>query len=168
MKKIITGSLALILIISFSFVLTAQQTDIYERPRQFERSREYDAKHYRVELTFDLDEKILWGTNTITLTPLKNEFYTCMLDAEGLVVDAVKNPTGHQLEFEQTDKRLIVHFPEAYNFGEEVLFTVEYHAEDPKSGLYFDDESEEHPQMVTTVSWPENAQLRLSPRQGHP
>jgi len=161
MKKIIIGSLALILVIFFSFVLTAQQTDIYERPRQFERSRDYDVKHYRLELTFDLDEKIFWGTNTITLTPLKNEFYECMLDAEGLVVDAVKNPTGHQLEFEQTDKRLIVHFPEAYNFGEEVLFTVEYHAEDPKSGLYFDDESEEHPQMVTTVSWPENAHFWL-------
>ena len=161
MKKIIIGSLALILVIFFSFVLTAQQTDIYERPRQFERSRDYDVKHYRLELTFDLDEKIFWGTNTITLTPLKNEFYRCMLDAEGLIVDAVKNPTGHQLEFEQTDKRLIVHFPEAYNFGEEVLFTVEYHAEDPKSGLYFDDESEEHPQMVTTVSWPENAHFWL-------
>jgi hypothetical protein len=104
MKKIITASVATVLVVSLTLVLFAQQTqtDIYKRPRQFERSRDYDAKHYRVELTFDLDEKIFWGTNTITLTPLKNEFYTCVLDAEELVVDAVKNPEGQQLEFEQT------------------------------------------------------------------
>ncbi|MEE8604635.1 MAG: M1 family metallopeptidase [Candidatus Aminicenantaceae bacterium] len=163
MKKIITGSLIIVWILSLSIVLSAQQTkfDIYKRPRQFERSRDYDAKHYRLELTFDLDKKIFWGTNTIALTPLKNEFYTCVLDAEELVVDAVKNPEGIQLEFEQTGRHLIVHFPEAYNIGEEVLFTVEYHAEDPQRGLYFDDETEEHPQMVTTVSWPENAHFWL-------
>lgn len=159
MKKTITVSLAMLFILPLSFFLQAQQAqlDIYNRPRQFERSRDYDAKHYRVELTFDLDKKIFWGTNTITLTPLKNEFTTCVLDAEELVVDTVKNPAGTQLEFEQTDRQLIVHFPEAYNFGEEVHFTVEYHAENPKRGLYFDDKTDEHPQMVTTVSWPENA-----------
>ncbi|UCE39879.1 MAG: M1 family metallopeptidase [Candidatus Aminicenantes bacterium] len=151
--------MATILIVSLSFLLPAQQTqlDIYKRPRQFERSRDYDAKHYRVELTFDLDEKIFWGTNTITLTPLKNEYYTCVLDAEELIVDAVKNPAGAQLEFEQTERHIIVHFPDAYNFGEDVLFTVEYHAKDPQRGLYFDDKTDEHPQMVTTVSWPEYA-----------
>jgi aminopeptidase N len=158
MKRFIkgSGSLTGILILFFSLSLPAQQTDIYKRPRQFERSRDYDARHYRLELTFDLDEKIFWGTNTITLSPLKNDFFTCVLDAEELVVDDVKNPAGRQLEFEQTDRHLIVHFPEAYNYGEEVLFTVEYHAENPKQGIHFDDRTAEHPQMVTTTSWPEN------------
>ena len=159
MKKIISAFIATALILALSNILLAQQApeDVYQRPRQFERNQDYDAKHYRVELTFDLDEKIFWGTNTITLTPLKNEFYKCRLDAEELVVDAVKNPGGAQLEFEQTDRHLMVHFPEAYNFGEEVQFTVEFHAENPKHGLYFDDETEVNPQMVTTVSWPNYA-----------
>jgi aminopeptidase N len=159
MKKMIAASSAVVLILFFSFDLFAQQTqtDIYKRPRQFERSRDYDVKHYRVELTFDLDKKTFWGTNTVTLAPLKNEFTKCKLDAEELVVDDVKNPAGVPLEFEQTDRHLIVHFPEGYNYGEEVLFTVEYHAENPKYGLFFDDRTEDHPQMVTTVSWPEYA-----------
>jgi len=159
MKKLIAASLTAIFIVSLSLALFAQQTqiDIHKRPRQFERSRDYDAKHYRVELTFDLGEKTFWGTNTITLTPLKNEFYACVLDAEELIVDAVKNPAGAQLQFDQTNRHIIIHFPEAYNFGEEVHFTVEYHAENPKRGLYFDDLTDEHPQMVTTVSWPEYA-----------
>jgi aminopeptidase N len=163
MKKIITASLATVLVASLSFILFAQQTqtDIYQRPRQFERSRDYDAKHYRLELTFDLEEKTFWGTNTITLAPLKNEFYTCEMDAEELIVDDVKNSSGAKLEFEQTDRHLIVHFPEGYNYGEEVLFTVEYHAENPKTGIHFDDLTDEHPQMVTTTSWPENAHFWL-------
>ena len=157
MKKILSGLLAIILIASFAVLLSAQQEDIYKRPRQFERSRDYDAKHYRVELTFDLDEKIFWGTNTILLASLRDDFEKCVLDAEELVVDAVKNPDGSHLEYEQTDRHLIVHFPKTYSFGEEILFTVEYHANNPKRGLYFDEKTEEHPQMVTTVSWPEYA-----------
>jgi aminopeptidase N len=163
MKKIIATTLTAVLIVSFSSVLFAQRTqaDIYQRPRTLERSRDYDAQHYRVELTFDLDEKTFWGTNTITLTPLKNEFTRCQLDAEDLIVDNVKNPTGMELDFEQTGRHLIVYFPEGYNFGEEVLFTVAYHATNPKNGIHFDDRTDEHPQMVTTTSWPENTHFWL-------
>jgi aminopeptidase N len=161
MKKIITISLTILGILSLSYILSAQDTDIYARPRQFERSRDYDAKHYRLELTFDLDAKTFWGTNTITLTPLKNEFYTCVLDAVDLTVDSVQNPDGTELEFEQAEGKLIVRFPEAHDYGEEVLFTVAYHARDPEQGLFFDDKTEDHPQMVTTVSWPENARYWL-------
>jgi aminopeptidase N len=163
MKKIIRASLATLCIVSLGFGVFAQQmqTDIYKRPRQFERSRDYDAKHYRVELSFDLDEKIFWGTNTITLTPLKNEFSACVLDAEELVVDAVKNAAGTPLEFEQTKRHLIVRFPKAYSFDQEVLFTVQYHAKNPKQGIHFDDLTNEHPQMVTTTSWPENTHYWL-------
>lgn len=157
MKKIISGSLAIILIVSASISLSAGQIDIYKRPRQFERSRDYDAKHYRLELTFDLDEKIFWGTNTITLTSLRDEFEKCVLDAEELRVDAVRNPDGTQLEFEQTGRHLIVYFPRTHSYGDEVHFTVEYHAKDPRYGLHFDDETEEHPQMATSTSWPEYA-----------
>lgn len=159
MKKITAVLITLFFAVPAASVFAGlqTQTDVYERPRQFERCRDYDVKHYRVELTFDLDKKTFWGTNTITLAPMKNEFTLCKLDAEELVVDEVKNPAGTPLEFEQTDRHLVVRFPEGYNYGEEVRFTVSYHAEDPEYGLFFDDETEEHPQMVTTVSWPEYA-----------
>jgi aminopeptidase N len=159
MKKNLTGSLTVILI-SFLFLflfLPAQQTNIYERPRQFERSRDYDAQHYRLELTFDLDQKTFWGTNTITLTPLRDDFTECVLDAEELIVDSVKTPDGTPLSFEQSETHLTIHLPKACRYGQEILFTVEYHAKDPKYGLFFDDETARHPQMVSTSSWPEYA-----------
>jgi len=159
MRKAVAALLTIFFILSLPSILPAlqRQSDIYQRPRQFERSRDYDAKHYRVELTFDLDKKTFWGTNTITLTPLKNEFTRCQLDAEELVVDGVKNPAGMELDFEQTDRNLIVYFMEGYNYGEEIRFTISYHAANPKNGIHFDDRTEEHPQMVSTTSWPENA-----------
>jgi len=54
--------------------LEAQQIDIYSRPKQVERSRDYDAIHYRVFLSFDLDGQSFTGENLITLTPLDDGF----------------------------------------------------------------------------------------------
>ncbi len=157
MRRTITISTTIITFLSLIFVWPAQQSDIYQRPRQFERSRDYDAKHYRIELTFDMDKKAFWGTNTITLTPLKDDFRECVLDAEELTVDSVKAPDGASLEFEQTNRHLIVRLPDAYNYGEEIHFTVIYHAMDPNHGLFFDEVRPSNPRMISTISWPEYA-----------
>ena len=49
--------------------LPAQQVDVWSRPIQTERTRQADFIHYRVNLTFDLEEKVFLGENRITLTP---------------------------------------------------------------------------------------------------
>ncbi len=68
MKKLIS---ILVILLSLSFFLEAQKIDVYQRPLQTERSRDFDAKHYRIALTFDLDKKYFEGENQITLSPLK-------------------------------------------------------------------------------------------------
>jgi len=150
-------SAVLLILISFSFILHAQKIDVYQRPLKYERSRDYDAKHYRVILTFDLDKKSFWGENKITLSPLKDDFKECVLDAEELTVTSVINDQNLPLQFKQTDKHLFVYFSKAYSYGKAVSFTVKYHAEDPKYGLFFDNEGPTNPKMVSTVSWPEYA-----------
>lgn len=145
------------LLIFSSLILYAQKIDVYKRPLQYERSRDYDARHYRIELTFDLDKKYFLGEKRITLSPLKDEFRECVLDAEELTVTSVSADKNLPLKFEQTDKHLFVHFPRAYSYGRTVTFTVKYFGEDPKHGLFFDDERPSNPKMVSTVSWPEYA-----------
>ncbi len=157
MKKTVITTLLIAALISSFLVLFAQKEDIYTRPRQFERSRNYDVQHYRIDLTFDLDKKKFWGTNTITLTPLNDGFKECVLDAEELSVISVINSAETALEFKQTKKHLIIQFSKVYNYGDEITFCVEYRATDPQHGLFFDDQSADHPQMVSTVSWPEYA-----------
>ena len=39
----------------------AQQVDIYKRPVQAERSRDFDAIHYKITLNVDMDKKTLTG-----------------------------------------------------------------------------------------------------------
>jgi aminopeptidase N len=135
----------------------AQQTNIYDRPVQVERSREYDAKHYQIELEVDLDAKTFAGKNTITLSPLNSGFQTCRLDQEGLVITEVLEERNIPLRFEQTKQEVIIHFPAPYSAGQEVVFTVFYHGHNPSAGLLFDDESPHHPQMASTSSFPDHA-----------
>lgn len=153
--KRIASFLSILLI--FSSFLSAQKIDVYERPLQSERSRDYDAKHYCIALTFDLEKKYFQGENQITLSPLKDDFQECVLDAQELVVTAVLDSNNNPLEFQQTDKNLTVVLSKIYDYGEIVTFTVKYHATEPKHGLFFDEEGPANPRMVSTVSWPDKA-----------
>jgi hypothetical protein len=48
----------------------AQQVDWSKKALQSERSRAYDALHYRIAIRLDLDAKSFAGETTITLTSL--------------------------------------------------------------------------------------------------
>ena len=154
MRIILSGFL---IVCCFSAITDAQQTDIYLRPVQVERSRDYDALHYRVSLTFDLDEKTLWGENLITLTPLADGFTRCLLDAEELIVDSVTDSEKRELRFEQSAEQLSIFFSRSYSYSDTITFAVKYHASDPQQGLFFDEKTPDHPRMVSTDSWPDEA-----------
>jgi aminopeptidase N len=154
MKKCFAG-LILALVVMGS--LTAQKIDISKRPLQQERSRDYDVKHYRIALTFDLDKKSFWGENRITLSPLKDGFTDCRLDAEEMTVTRVFGKNNSPLQFRQSEKHITVCLAQAYPYGDDVTFTVKYRATDPKQGLYFEDKTPERPQMVSVASWPDRA-----------
>lgn len=152
--KIMLRILCVFLVLSYSF---AQRIDVYKRPRQVERSRDYDVQHYRLELAFDLEAKRYRGSNTVTFSPLKDGFQRCILDAEELTVTSVKSSENTPLAFEQTDRHLIICFPHPFRYGGSVSFTIDYQGHDPRHGLFFDEQTPQHPRMVSTVSWPEYA-----------
>ena len=90
--------------------LMAQKINVYDRPVQVERSRDFDAKHYRIELKVDLDTKSFEGKNRITLSPLKSGFQVCHLDQEEMNITDVLDKQDHPLRFEQTKHDLAVYF----------------------------------------------------------
>ena len=170
MKRILSAILTLCCVLAIALPATAQPGDLYSRPRQAERSRTYDALHYRIHLTFDVATKSFTGENTITLTPLRDEFTTCVLDAETFTVDSVRDEAGRPLDFEQPPHQLIVRFPTAYAYDDTLTFTVAYHADnvdiDSEAygmaasydlGIDFKDETEDNPQLINTLSFPEGA-----------
>ncbi len=150
-------NIVIFIMIACSVNLFAQKIDIYKRPIQVERSHDFDAQHYRLTLTFDLDRKEFWGENKVTLTPLRDEFMECVLDAKELVVTAVLNHQHMPLKFKQTDQKLIIYLSRAYSYKEEVIFTIKYYAKDPKKGFFFSEETPRNPKMVSTDSFPDEA-----------
>ncbi len=153
-KKSLISGLILVLACSFLF---SQKVDVYQRPLQIEPNRDYDARHYRISLTFDLEGKRFWGENRITLASLIEGLTECALDAEELTVDSVSDEAGQPLPFEQTERKIFIRLPRKYGFGEVAAFSVRYQGHDPKHGLFFDEETPDHPLMVSTVSWPDCA-----------
>jgi len=81
--------------------LYGRNIDVYSRTLQTERSREFDAIHYRIKLRFDEDKGMFWGETTITFRPLSDNFDKCSFDAEKFTVSSVKNQSGQPLEFHQ-------------------------------------------------------------------
>ena len=137
--------------------LAAQEVDVWNRPIQVERSRSLDFIHYRVRLTFDLDTKAFWGENEITLTPLASGVERCVLDAEEMVITGAMDAAGRELRYVQGDTSVTVTFPQALAYGDTVTLTVRFRGDNPQQGLFFDDATEDHPQMVSTDSWPDEA-----------
>jgi aminopeptidase N len=133
-----------------------QQVDIYSRPEQFERSRDYDALHYRLEFRFDREHKTYQGTNTITLKPLRDDFRECKLDSETHTVTSARDAEGNSLAFEQTGRHLFVRWTDPIPYGEEVTFEVEFEGRNGRTGVKFLDAAETHPEQINTYGWPEN------------
>jgi aminopeptidase N len=137
--------------------LATQQVDVWSRPVQVERSRTCDFIHYRVSLSFNLKTKVFRGENRITVTPLSDGVDRCELDAEEITIVDVADESGRRLAYVQGDTSVVVAFPQPLTYGDTVDFTVAYRGENPQNGFFFDDASEDHPQMVSTDSWPDEA-----------
>ena len=100
------GSLFPILfIVPIAALVLAQSVDVSSRPENFEKSRDYDALHYRLKFRFDERNKIYWAENKITLAALADGLQKCMLDAEDFQVVSVVGQNENPLKYKQTDKQ---------------------------------------------------------------
>jgi aminopeptidase N len=147
--------LAAALLIACATTASAQPVDWSTKSLQAERSRAYDALHYRVVIRLDLDRKSFEGEATVSLTSLTEGLSTCVLDAEEFTVTKVVSDWGEPLEFTQTDRELLVRMPRPLAFGETRSFTCFYAGADPKAGLRFVAASAANPQLVFSDSWPD-------------
>jgi len=166
MKKLVVLIFLSLSVSLMAQVCYAQKIDVYKRPLQTERSRDYDAIHYKVKLRFDEDKKVFWGENTITISPFKNSFTKCVLNAKDFVVTSVQNKNTKSLKFEQTDNQLTINFKKSYHYSDTISFTVYYNSADFKTkaevsrrstGISFFDETPNHPKIIEAISWPEGA-----------
>ena len=87
--------------------------------------------HYRIHLTVDKAKRSFWGDTTVSLKPLRDDFSTCVLDAETFVVSKVETETHQPLRFVQSETSLTVYLPHPYGYGQRLSFVVYYREDDP-------------------------------------
>ena len=143
-------------VLAFVLAVPAQTIDFSKKVLQSERSRSYDALHYRIKIKLDLDRRSFDGETTVTLSSLRDGLEACVLDAEEFSVASVISDYGAPLKFEQSAKELKVYLPRPFKFGETTSFTCFYSGRDPKQGLKFTAETPDNPQLVFSDSFPDN------------
>jgi aminopeptidase N len=150
-----------ITIIIFLFITLqtgiSQKVDVYNRPVQTERSRDFDAIHYKITLNVDLEKKILAGKNQITLSPLNDGLEKCVLDASYLIVENVINGDGKILPFEQKNDQVLIALGRKYNHADTLDISLEYTLNKPAHGIKFIDATATNPLMVSTDCFPNKA-----------
>jgi aminopeptidase N len=150
-------------IVSFYFLFfvlqaaEAQKIDIYSRPIQAERSRDFDAVHYKIMLDVDIVNKTLTGENQITLSPLNDNVDKIVIDAKYLVVNSVTDSHGKALKFEQGDSQVFIHLSHSYGHTDTVRLNVKYGLHKQTAGLKFIDSTASNPLMVSSDCFPDKA-----------
>lgn len=137
--------------------LSAQVSENGKIPVSQERSRDYDAIHYLIELSIDLERKFLKGQNTITLKPLRDNLRVVKLDAQSLIATDVLDARGFPLKYKQTDDNIFVNLDKAYDSSDSISFTIKYYLSEAVSGLKFIDEEGDRPLMVSSSCFPNKA-----------
>lgn len=84
--------------------LAGQTINFRQKPIQSERSRRFDALHYRISVFLDIKEKSFQGNTTVTLSSLQNGLDKIVLDAEAFTVIQVRSQWGEELPFCQSEK----------------------------------------------------------------
>ncbi|MBI3467109.1 MAG: DUF3458 domain-containing protein [Planctomycetes bacterium] len=159
-------SLATLLIVCLGTIAAAQtKRGPFVEPPHSVRTRSFDVRHLRLDLTFDWDRRELRGRATHWLKPFART-RTVELDAVDLGVERVSlesdgpQTTSKDLRFEQRPRSVAITLDREYGPGEEVAVAIDYRVVKPKAGAHFvvpDDREPEKRKIVWTQSQPDDA-----------
>ena len=91
MKSMLFRAVLCAMLLGLTSHLFAQQVDVYSRPLQYQKTRDYNALHYRIQLRFDEQKQMLYGENIVTVAALRDGFDRCELD--GTFPNHLPDPT---------------------------------------------------------------------------
>jgi len=110
----------------------------------FGRDRTYDIQHIKLELSFDQPQKMVYGTATLTITPINDGLRQMDLDAVDLKIKSVKLNNDRTLNYSSGDKKLRIDLDRPYDENEFFDIAINYQAQ-PRVGLYFIQPKEGYP-----------------------
>jgi len=149
-------SLFIVAIMIYHGKSPAQKVDVYSRPIQIERSHDYDALHYKAELSFDMENKTFLGSNTMTVRALRNNFNSCLMDAgANLTIKRVHSYRNEPFDFSHRGDSLEIFSFQPVNYNDTISFIIEYSGVDPESRKIFYEKSKDNPAMINGPNFPD-------------
>lgn len=158
-----------LLICVFPHFLGGQSAQLMERPQRSEPSHPFDVLHYRIELTFEGENRAFQGETAITFRSLSDQLEALTLHAETFKVNEVRQ-FEQVLAFEHKDGALIIQLGEAIHYNDTLTLHINYGTSgfevDSEAygmganyplGLGFFEANEDHPFLFNTYSFPNGA-----------
>ncbi|HYA98511.1 MAG TPA: M1 family aminopeptidase, partial [Methylomirabilota bacterium] len=128
----------------------------------YARSRDYDLRHSRIVLQFDLEQRKVIGDVTHKLAILKDGAAEIEFDSVGLDIESAA-VNSRPAKFDTTRDKLRVKLPAAAHAGEQFEIEIRYTGK-PKKGLYFivpDKNNPDRPKQVWTQGESEDTRYYL-------
>lgn len=101
-----------------------------------QRERTFDVQHIKIEVSFDEENKKVFGKVTSKVVPLHNNFKIIELDAEDMIFQSAHvNGSNAEIDTSIEKKiRLILH--QTYSTRDTLTYSIDY-VSAPRKGLYF-------------------------------
>ena len=115
----------------------------------FARSKDYDLRHSKIVLKFDVEQKKVIGDVTHSVSILKDDTRKLEFDAVGLTIESV-TVNKAAVKFETTYKKLIVPLANAAKKGEKFEVQIKYEGKTSK-GAYFILPDKDYPNQAKEI-----------------
>jgi aminopeptidase N len=152
------------------FILSANQlsAQMFGRDDPNERVRTYDVLHISLDLSIDLEKKILDGKELTVIVPLNDNFTDFEIDAVGMEISGIwinpkkpgtvpyngmKQPEQNLLpvKYDYDKKKLNVKLDKPYSKKDTIVYVINYKTTNPEKGMYFILPTEEFPSKLYQV-----------------
>lgn len=136
MKNYTVLTLALIALVTNAYAQFPHTHSYHDDPKGgYERSRNIDVTHMKLNVSFDTKQKKVLGNVTHTFKTLQTRIDTIFLDAPGIIVSKVLL-NKKEVPFRTTNQGLIVDAALSATYHSEHSLNIQYEAS-PKRGIYF-------------------------------
>ncbi len=146
----------------FLCVVCAFSINAQPAKNKLNRERNFDVQHYTIRISFDRENKLIFGDTTVQLKPLKDYFNRIELDAADLRFKSVRLTSSNKdLAFKTDGDKIYLALDKSYLANELISIRFKYSAR-PDKGVYFvsknsENEGIEHPAQIWTQGEPEEA-----------
>ncbi len=123
---------------------------VFSSNNVFSFERNYDTKHIKLKLSFDLEEKSLSGEAQLTFTPLVDNLTTMKLHAKDMEIRSVLLGENTPISFSSDSEIIQITLPRAYSTSEKFSLTISYHTK-PNLGVFFNQPTDEYPNRPVQI-----------------